>query len=231
MIKQRQILKKAFGGWAVGFIKAVFLETPPSWLAAFAQAAGSTWSALSEPLPRPGLWKVFSWSKWNPLYKASECTSLTVKKVRNILEGCPGVCANSGPLLYYFLLGVFAVGQLFTAGGQRVGASASASDLPTNIQGWFPLRLTGLISMLSKELSRVFSSSPLFIHQPISLARLEVPQVTGMGLVTTLDYPIVHCTCYTCLLDKEINEWMIFEKNISGSFTLAGKINEHALSL
>ena len=116
-------------------------------------------------------------------------------------------------------------------GSQSIGASASASVLPMNIQGWFSLGWTGWISMLSKELSRVFSSSPLFIHQPISLARLEVPQVTGMGLVTTLDYPIVYCTCYTCLLDKEINEWMIFEKNISGSFTLAGKINEHALSL
>ena len=128
--------------------------------------------SLSEPLPRPGLWKVFSWSKWNPLYEASECTSLTVKKASNILEGCPGVCANSGPLLYYFLLWVFAVGQLFTPGGQSVGASASASNLPMNIQGLFPIRFTGLISMLSKELSRVFSSSPLFIHQTISLARL-----------------------------------------------------------
>ena len=44
-----------------------------------------------------------------------------------------------------------------TSRGQSIGASASASVLSTNIQGWFPLRLTGLISFLSKGLSRVFS--------------------------------------------------------------------------
>ena len=41
--------------------------------------------------------------------------------------------------------------------GQSIGASASASVLPMNIQGWFPLGLNGLISMLSKGLSRIFS--------------------------------------------------------------------------
>ena len=46
----------------------------------------------------------------------------------------------------------------FTSGGQSIGASASASVFPMNIQGWFPLRLTGLI-LLSKALSRVFSST------------------------------------------------------------------------
>ena len=42
---------------------------------------------------------------------------------------------------------------------QNVGASASASVLPMSIRGWFPLGLTGLISLLSKGLSRVFSST------------------------------------------------------------------------
>ena len=46
----------------------------------------------------------------------------------------------------------------FTSGGQSIGASASASVFPMNIQGWFPLGLTGLISLQSKELSRIFSS-------------------------------------------------------------------------
>ena len=45
--------------------------------------------------------------------------------------------------------------------GQSIVASASASVLPKNIQGWFPLGLTGLISLLSKELSRVFSSTTI----------------------------------------------------------------------
>ena len=41
--------------------------------------------------------------------------------------------------------------QLFASGGQSIGASASASVLPMNIQGWFPLELTGLISLKSKD--------------------------------------------------------------------------------
>ena len=49
--------------------------------------------------------------------------------------------------------------------GQSLGASASASVLPLNIQGWFPLRLTALISLLSKGLSRVFSSTTVQTHK------------------------------------------------------------------
>ena len=48
---------------------------------------------------------------------------------------------------------VFSVSQLIASGGQRIGVSASVSVLPMNIQGWFPLGLTGLISFLSKGLS------------------------------------------------------------------------------
>jgi len=52
--------------------------------------------------------------------------------------------------------GSFPVSLLFTSGGQSLVPSALASVLPMNIQGWFPLGLTGLISLLSKVLSRVF---------------------------------------------------------------------------
>ena len=55
--------------------------------------------------------------------------------------------------------------QLLASGGQSIGASASASVLPKSIQSWFPLRLTDLISLFSKELSRVFSSTPVQKHQ------------------------------------------------------------------
>ena len=55
--------------------------------------------------------------------------------------------------------GSFPMSQLFTLGGQSIGASASALVLPMNSQDWFPLGLTGLISLLSKRLSRVFSST------------------------------------------------------------------------
>ena len=61
--------------------------------------------------------------------------------------------------------GSFPVSELFTSGGQSIGASASASVLPMNIQAWFPLGLIGLISLLSKGLSRVFSSITVWKHQ------------------------------------------------------------------
>ena len=54
--------------------------------------------------------------------------------------------------------------QLFASGGQSIGVSASALVLPMNIQGWFPFRLTGLISLMSKGLSRVFSSTTIFLY-------------------------------------------------------------------
>ena len=59
----------------------------------------------------------------------------------------------------------FPMSRLFPSGGQSIRGSASASVLLMNLQGWFPFRLTGLISLLSKELSRVFSSSTVQRHQ------------------------------------------------------------------
>ena len=60
--------------------------------------------------------------------------------------------------------GFFLMSQLFASGGQSIGASASASVLQMNIQDWFPLRLTGLISLQSK-LSRVFFNTTAQKHQ------------------------------------------------------------------
>ena len=54
--------------------------------------------------------------------------------------------------------GSFPLSWLFESGGQSIGASASASVLPMNIQGWLPLELTGLISLLTKGLSRALST-------------------------------------------------------------------------
>ena len=96
----------------------------------------------------------------------------------------PRVCSNSCPLsrwcslkfisssviLFSFCLqsfpasGCFPVSQLFTSCGQIIGASASASVLPVNIQGWFPLGLTGWISLQSKGLSIVFPSTTVLKH-------------------------------------------------------------------
>ena len=62
--------------------------------------------------------------------------------------------------------GSFQMSQFFTSGGQSIGISASASVLPVNIQDWSPLGWTGWISLLSKGLSRVFSSTTqrLYTH-------------------------------------------------------------------
>ena len=60
--------------------------------------------------------------------------------------------------------GSFSMSQFFASGGQSVGASASASVLPMNIQDWFPLGWTGWISLQSKRLSRVFSSTTVQKH-------------------------------------------------------------------
>ena len=60
--------------------------------------------------------------------------------------------------------GSFPRSQFFTSGGQRTGASASTSVLSMNIQYWFPLGLTDLISLQSKGLVRVFSNTTVQKH-------------------------------------------------------------------
>ena len=70
--------------------------------------------------------------------------------------------------------GSFPVSWLFASSDQSIGASASASVLPMNTQGWFPVGLTGLIS-LSKELSRAFSSTTVWKHQFFGTQLLCVP--------------------------------------------------------
>ena len=59
----------------------------------------------------------------------------------------------------FLALGSFPMSQFFASGSQSIGVSASASVLPMNIQDWFPLGWTDLNSLLSKGLSRVFSST------------------------------------------------------------------------
>ena len=84
----------------------------------------------------------------------------------------------------------FPVSWLFVSGGQSIGASASASVLPKNIQGWFPLGLTGLISLQSKGLSRVFSSTTVWKHQcfgiqPFMVVLSHMYMTTGKNIALT----------------------------------------------
>ena len=59
----------------------------------------------------------------------------------------------------------FPMSQFFALGGQSIGVSASALVFPMNIQDWFPLGLTGWLSLQSKGLSRVFSNTTVQKHQ------------------------------------------------------------------
>ena len=63
---------------------------------------------------------------------------------------------------------VFPVSRVFASDGQSIGISASASVLSMNIQDWFPLGFTGLISLQSKGLSRVFANITVQKHQFLS---------------------------------------------------------------
>ena len=77
----------------------------------------------------------------------------------------PSVIPFSSCLLSFQASRSFLMSQFFPSGGQSIGASASASVLPINIQDWFPLGLTHLISWQSIGLSRVFSNTTVQKHQ------------------------------------------------------------------
>ena len=78
--------------------------------------------------------------------------------------------------------GSFPMSRLFASGGQSIAASAStsASVLPMNIQGWFPLDLIHLISLQSKGLSRVFSNATVQRHQFFSISIFYCPAITSI---------------------------------------------------
>ena len=85
----------------------------------------------------------------------------------------PRVCSNSHPLRQWCHPTILSSVTPFSScpqsfpgsGDQSIGASASAPVLPMNIQGWFPLGLTSVISLQSKGLSRVFSSTTVRKHK------------------------------------------------------------------
>ena len=87
---------------------------------------------------------------------------------QTLIHWVSDVIQPSHPLLLPFPLALNLSqhqGLFFPSGGQSIGTSASASVFPMNIQGWFPLGLTGLLSLQSKGLSWVFSSTAVQKHQ------------------------------------------------------------------
>ena len=101
----------------------------------------------------------------------------------------PFCCLQSFPAS-----GSLLMSQFFASGGQSTGTSALASVFPMNIQGWFPLGLTSLISLQSKGLSRLFSNTTVQKHQPSVLSLLYGPTLTSIH-----DYWKNHSFDYTDL--------------------------------
>ena len=100
--------------------------------------------------------------------------------------------------------------QLFTSGGQNTGASASASVLPTSIQDWFPLRLTGLISLLSKGLSEVFSSTTVWRHQSLAFCLLYSPALKTIYVTTGKTIALTLWTFVSRVMSLLFNTWSRF---------------------
>ena len=140
----------------------------------------------------------------------------------------PGVCSNSYPLSQWChpiisssvvpfsscfqsfpASGSFPMSQLFASSGQSIRVSVSASVLPMNIQDWFPLGLTGWISLQSKGLSRVFSNTTVQKHhffgaQPFFFFFffLVLSLFYGPNLTSVHDYWKNHSFDYTDLCQK-----------------------------
>ena len=86
--------------------------------------------------------------------------------------------------------GSFQMCQLFSSGGQSIGASVSTSVFVMNIQDWFPLQLTGLISLKSRGLSRVFSNTTVQKYPVFSAQLSYSPTLTSIH-----DYWKTHSFC------------------------------------
>ena len=118
----------------------------------------------------------------------------------------------------------FPVNRLFTSGGQSIGTSPSTSVLLVSIQGWFPLGFTGLISLLSKGLSRVFSSTTVWKHQFFSV----------LPSLWTSCHSLDHKKCLIQIFQwvKKVNEYKLFikrqilEKNAMGYMQWVALWNE-----
>ena len=105
--------------------------------------------------------------------------------------------------------------QFFTSGGQSIGVLASASVFPVNIQDWFPLGLTGLISLQSKGLSGVFSNTIVQKHQFFGTQFFYSPTLTSIhdhGKTIALIRPLSakYCLCFLiCCLGWFTHSWIV----------------------
>ena len=107
-----------------------------------------------------------------------ELTQTHAHQVSDAIQQFYPLSSHSSHLQSFPASGSFLMSQLFTSGGQSIGPSASASALPMNTQEWFPLGLTGWISLQSKGLSRVFSTPQFKSINSSVLSFLYSPTLT-----------------------------------------------------
>ena len=99
-------------------------------------------------------------------HQLPEFTQTHVPRVCNTIQPSYPLSSPSPPAFNLSQhQGLFQMTQFFTSGGPSIGASASTSVLPMNIQDWFPLGWTGWISLQFKGLSRIFSNTTVQKHQ------------------------------------------------------------------
>ena len=119
-------------------------------------------SVMSDSLWSPGLQHV----RTPVLHNLPEFTQTPVHWVSDAIQPSHPLLPPSPPALNLsHHQDLFQFSWLFASGGQSIGTSASASVLPMNIQDLFPLGLTGWISLLSRGLSRAFSSTTVWMYQ------------------------------------------------------------------
>ena len=98
-------------------------------------------------------------------YKLLELAKTHVHWVSDAIQLSHPLLSSSPPAFYLSQNQSFPISRFFTSGSQSTRASASASVLPMNIWDWFPLGFTGLISLPSKGLSRVYFNTTVQKHQ------------------------------------------------------------------
>ena len=121
-------------------------------------------------------------------------------------------CPQSFPTSRYFPMN-----WLLASGGQSIGASASASVLPMNMQSWSSLGLTGLISLMSKGLSRVFSNTTVESINSLALSLFYSPTFTSLH-----DYWIKVLKIIINIFKNSKNETYFYKKHLTIELNFLG---------
>ena len=178
-----------------------------------------------------GLWLLSQTHNWEEtpvqFSRSVVSTSLQPHELQHTgfpyLSPIPGVYSDSCPLSQWCHLTIFSVipfssqfqsfsasvsfqmSQFFTSGGQSIGVSASASVLLKNVQDWFPLGLTGWISLQSKALSRVFFKTTVQKHKFFSVQ---------LSLYMTFFIHDIYIMCSAFFIHYFLYTWLFYTWHI-----------------